>query len=507
MTKALVRLKSVSKSYGGVPALTDVDFHCDAGLVHAILGENGAGKSTLMKLLAGVIRPDSGEILISGEAARLPSPREAARLGIVCMFQELSLMPHLSVGDNIVLSAPRTRLGFLQPSAYDPARAILDRIGAGGISLSARASELSLAERQLVEIAKALFRKPRLLILDEATSALTSRQVETIFDVLRGLKRQGVAILFISHRMHEVDAIADRISVFRNGRHIDTFDVGTRSPNEVINLMIGRSLEELFPLRGATPNQEAPVVLDISDLGWNGQLHDVSMHVRKGEIVGLGGLDGQGQQHLMHAVFGVLRGVSGRLEVNGKPINGALPSQVKRAEIGLALVPEDRKTEGLILEMSIAENLRLAALGRVPFGILDIDDGSEARIRQLIDRLALTYGSLESPVATLSGGNQQKVVIAKWLALSPRCILLMDPTRGIDLPTKAQIYRLLRELADEGLAVLLQSTDYEELIHLCDRVYVFYGGRIVRELTGDELTPNALIAASMNLPISVSARS
>jgi ribose transport system ATP-binding protein len=507
MTEPLVRLKSVSKSYGGVPALTDIDFNCEAGLIHAILGENGAGKSTLMKLLAGVIQPDTGEILVSGEAARLTSPREAARHGMVCMFQELSLMPHLSVGDNIVISAPRTRFGLLHPAAYDDARAMLDRIGATGISLSARASELSLAERQLVEIAKALFRKPRLLILDEATSALTRKHVETIFDVLRDLKRQGVAILFISHRMHEVDAIADRISVFRNGRHIDTFDVGTRSPNEVINLMIGRSLEELFPARAATPTRDTPVVLDVSGLSWNGQLLDVRMHVRKGEVVGLGGLDGQGQQYLMHAVFGVLRGVSGRVEVNGKQISGVLPSQAKQAEIGLALVPEDRKTEGLILGMSIAENLRLAALGRVPFGILDIENGSEARIRQLIDRLSLTYGSLESPVAALSGGNQQKVVIAKWLALSPRCLLLMDPTRGIDLPTKAQIYRLLRELAHEGLAIVLQSTDYEELIHLCDRVYVFYGGRIVRELTGDQLTPNALIAASMNLPNSASAHS
>jgi ribose transport system ATP-binding protein len=270
MTEPLVRLKSVSKSYGGVPALTDVDFNCEAGLIHAILGENGAGKSTLMKLLAGVIQPDTGEILVSGEAARLTSPREAARHGMVCMFQELSLMPHLSVGDNIVISAPRTRFGLLHPAAYDDARAMLDRIGATGISLSARASELSLAERQLVEIAKALFRKPRLLILDEATSALTGKHVETIFDVLRDLKRQGVAILFISHRMHEVDAIADRISVFRNGRHIDTFDVGTRSPNEIINLMIGRSLEVLCPGRAAPPNRDAPVVLDVSGMSCNG---------------------------------------------------------------------------------------------------------------------------------------------------------------------------------------------------------------------------------------------
>ena len=201
------------------------------------------------------------------------------------------------------------------------------------------------------------------------------------------------------------------------------------------------------------------------------------MQVRKGEIVGLGGLDGQGQQHLMHAVFGVLRKVSGRIQVNGRPITGVLPSQAKRADIGLALVPEDRKTEGLILDMSVTENLELATLSRAPFGLLDLNGESERRTRQLIDRLSLTYGSLDAPVATLSGGNQQKVVLAKWLALSPKCLLLMDPTRGIDLPTKAQIYRLLRELADEGMAVVLQSTDYEELIHLCDRVYVFYNGQ------------------------------
>jgi ribose transport system ATP-binding protein len=223
--------------------------------------------------------------------------------------------------------------------------------------------------------------------------------------------------------------------------------------------------------------------------------------------VGLGGLDGQGQQHLMHAVFGVLRKVSGKVEVNGKRIDGVLPSQAKRAEIGLALVPEDRKTEGLILDMSVTENLRLAALSRAPFGILGLDTESENRIRRLIDALSLNCGSFDSPVATLSGGNQQKVVLAKWLALSPKCLLLMDPTRGIDLPTKAQIYRLLRELAQEGLAVVLQSTDYEELVHLCDRVYVFYNGQAVKQLTDQELTPNALIAASMNVPHSAGTRS
>ncbi|MEQ1940209.1 sugar ABC transporter ATP-binding protein [Mesorhizobium sp. CN5-321] len=506
MADRYVELKSVSKAYGGVPALTDVDFRCEPGRVHAILGENGAGKSTLMKLLAGVIQPDTGTISLAGETVHLSSPREAAERGTVCMFQELSLMPHLSVGDNIVLSAPRTRFGLMRRSVYREAREALDLVGARSIPLGARVSGLSLSERQLVEIAKAVFRKPRLLILDEATSALTSDLVDTVFDVLRMLKEQGVAILFISHRMHEVDAIADRISVFRNGRHIETFDVGERTTDEIVSLMIGRSLEELFPPRRPPVPETAPIVLDVSDVSWQNQLADVSVAARAGEIVGLGGLDAQGQQQIMHAVFGVLRGVSGRITLNGRQLNGLKPPRVKQADIGLALVPEDRKTEGLIPGMSVAQNMRLAALGRAPFGLLDLNGHNEARLHQLIERLALTYGSLDDPVATLSGGNQQKVVLAKWLVLSPKCLLLMDPTRGIDLPTKAQIYRLLADLAAEGMAVILQSTDYEELIHLCDRVYVFYRGKVARELKGEHLSADALIAASMNVHLHAEAQ-
>lgn len=507
MADRYVELKAVSKSYGGVPALTDVDFRCEPGHVHAILGENGAGKSTLMKLLAGVIQPDTGTISIGGEMVRFSSPREAAEQGTVCMFQELSLMPHLSVGDNIVLAAPRTRMGLMEHSVYREAREALDLVGGKSIPLGARVSGLSLSERQLVEIAKAVFRKPKLLILDEATSALTSELVETVFGVLKTLKEQGAAILFISHRMHEVDAIADRISVFRNGRHIETFDVGARTTDEIVGLMIGRSLEELFPPPRPPVADTAPPVLDVSDVSWQNQLVDVSFVARAGEIVGLGGLDAQGQQQIMHAIFGVLRGVTGRITLNGKQLNGLKPPRVKQSDIGLALVPEDRKTEGLIPSMSVAQNMRLAALGRAPFGMLGLNGNNEARLQELIERLALTYGSLDDPVATLSGGNQQKVVLAKWLVLSPKCLLLMDPTRGIDLPTKAQIYKLLTELAAEGMAIVLQSTDYEELIHLCDRVYVFYRGKVAKELQGDHLSADALIAASMNVHLHAEAQS
>jgi ribose transport system ATP-binding protein len=502
----LIELKGISKSYGGVPALSDVDFRCEAGLVHAVLGENGAGKSTLMKLLSGVIQPDRGQIMLDGKPIAFASPGEAARQGIVCMFQELSLMPHLTVGDNIVLARKAGRFGIIPLSAYAAARAALDRVGANRVDLGARVSSLTLAERQLVEIAKALYRAPRLLILDEATSALSSDLVERVFDVVRALRDQGVAILFISHRFHEVDALANRVSVFRNGRHVETFDAGAHSAEDIVRLMIGQSLGALFPPRPDVPHIDSSKGLKVANLTWDRELTGVSLEAHPGEIVGLGGLDGQGQQRFMQAAFGVLKKVSGEIGLDGRPLGAMDPTRAKSRETGLALIPEDRKTEGLILDMSIAVNLKLAAFGRRAWGLSHRADQSDARIRTLIESLSLTYKSLEDPVWTLSGGNQQKVVLAKWLALNPRCILLMDPTRGIDVKTKAQIYRLLRDLTAEGMTVILQSTDHEELIHLCDRVYVFYRGRVRRELSGADLTAENLISASMNLGPAESAR-
>lgn len=493
----IVELRAASKSYGPVQALRAVTLACKAGEIHAILGENGAGKSTMMKLLSGVIRPTSGEVAVDGKAVALQGPRDASRRGVVCIFQELSLMPALSVGDNIVLARPQTRMGMMQRAAYDEARACLHRIGAGQITLDRIVSELTLADRQLVEIAKALYQKPRLLILDEATSALGADAVERVFDVIRQLRDEGCGVLFISHRFHEVHALADVISVFRNGSHVRTFPAGTMDHGDIVSLMIGQSLERLFPPLPPVPAPDLAPLLSLSQVGWENELHDVSLDVRPSEIFGLGGLDGQGQQRVLEAVFGLLSRVSGTVKVDGKVYSGRNPARSKSREIGLAFIPEDRKTEGLIPGLSISENLNLVALG----GKLGthLDPGDQSRIAAILDRLELAYGKMDDPVATLSGGNQQKVLLAKWLVLSPRCLLLLDPTRGIDVKTKAQIYFLLAELAAEGMAIVLQSTDYEELVHLCHRVAVFYQGRIARQLSGDTLTPEMLISAAMGL--------
>lgn len=490
----IVCLRGVSKIYGATRALSDVDFACFGGEIHAVLGENGAGKSTLMKLVSGVIQPTSGDIEIDGAITRLKGPADAMARGLVCMFQELSLVPDLSVRENLMLGAVGTGLGRLDAGVVRQAKEILNQIDGGAIGMKTRVADLSLAERQQVEIAKALTRKPKLLILDEATSALNASVVEKVFGLIRAERDKGVGVLFISHRFHEIESLADRISVFRNGTHVETFDNGAYAYGEIIGKMVGQRIDDLFPPK-PEPNMDAPEVLRLDGLSWADQLKDVSIVLRKGQITGLGGLDGQGQGDVLQGLFGLLRGAEGRCVVCGEPVTITHPKQAKDPKLGIALVPEDRKTEGLILDQSIARNLELAALGTD-----GIDAADTAIYQPFLDGLELKCDSLDQPVGQLSGGNQQKVALTKWLALGPRCMLLADPTRGIDVKTKTQIYALLRQLADSGVAILLVSTDYEELIHLCDETHIFYQGRIVRHLTGTEVTAEAIIAASLNIP-------
>jgi ribose transport system ATP-binding protein len=496
----LFRMEGASKRYGGVKALEKADLTVEAGQIHAILGENGAGKSTLIKIMSGVIEADEGRMLLDGGEIRFASPAAANQAGIVCIFQELSLIPDLSVADNISISNPPKKFGLIDRRTQRRiAEEALARAGADDIHPLAPVKDLPLSRRQMVEIAKALARNPRVLILDEATSALTAADVAKVFVVLKRLRSEGLALLYISHRMHEIAELADRCTVFRNGRNVATYRAGEKSDNEVVELMIGREYSHVFPAKPALVASDNPPVLEVRNLSWSGRLRDISLTARAGEVVGLGGLDGQGQRELLLALFGVLRGVSGEILVDGTPASISSPSAAKTRRIGMALIPEDRKTEGLMLPMSVRVNLSFAALDRISRrGV--VDRARERRlIEEMIELLAIRTDGTDIPVGSLSGGNQQKVVIAKWLMVKPRIILLNDPTRGIDVGTKVELYQLLRKLAATGAAILFYSTDYDELIGCCDRVLVLYDGGVKRVLAGDEITERALIGSALNI--------
>ncbi|WP_018238257.1 sugar ABC transporter ATP-binding protein [Ensifer sp. BR816] len=500
-TSPLFRMEGVSKRYGGVRALENAHLDVEAGHIHAILGENGAGKSTLIKIMAGVVAPDEGRMLLDGQEAVFRSPAAASAAGIACVFQELSLIPDLSVADNIAISNPPCRFGLIDRRAQRAiAEEALARAGAEDIHPRAAVKDLPLSRRQMVEIAKALASRPRILILDEATSALTAGDVAKVFAVLKGLRSEGLALLYISHRMHEIAELADTCTVFRNGRNVASFCAGTRTNGEVVEMMIGREYSNVFPPRqqhSAEPGK-APV-LECRNLGWSDRLRDISFSVGEGEVVGLGGLEGQGQRLLLLALFGVLRGTSGSVLIDGQPAAIRSPAEARRPPRSMALIPEDRKTEGLMLPMTVRENLSFAALDRIARGGV-IDRGKEEQlIDDMVRLLEIKTAGLDVPVGALSGGNQQKVVIAKWLMREPRIILLNDPTRGIDVGTKQELYRLLRRLAEAGAAIVFYSTDYDELIGCCDRVLVLYDGRVVRELEGDGITERALIASALNV--------
>lgn len=495
----IVQLTGISKHFSGTRALENVDFACNRGSVHAILGENGAGKSTLIKIMSGVLGADSGQMKIEGNIAQFSNPSEAAEAGIVCIFQELSLIPDLTVAENISLATPPRKGGLIDIRTQRKiAMELLARIKCEDVNPDLLVRELSLSRRQMVEIAKALRKKPKVLILDEATSALSGKDVETVYDLLGDLKEDGVTSLFISHRMHEVERLCDTLSVFRNGKHVETFAKGTKSDRDIVRLMIGREVEAQYPPK-QPPRQFTPHLV-AKDLKWENAINGVNLQLGKGEIVGLGGLDGQGQKELLLALFGVLRGLEGSIEIDNKITTISSPSKAKSGKSRIALIPEDRKTEGLMLPMSIVDNLIAASYDKISrAGFID-QAKEKAAVEQAIAKLQIKVGDKDNAVATLSGGNQQKVVIAKWMMTDPEIILLNDPTRGIDVGTKQELYKLMRELADSGKVILFYSTDYAELIGCCNRVAVMYDGAIVSELQGDAITEEAIVAASLNLP-------
>ena len=482
----------VRKSYGGVQALAGVDLAIHPGQVHAIVGENGAGKSTLMKILAGAERPDEGELLVGGRPTSFANVEEASRDGIAIVFQELSLFPDLDVLANLFGVHQPSRLGFVaRGEMRRRARPLLDRIGLR-VDVDRTVAGLNLGERQLVEITRALLAESRVLILDEPNSALNASESERLFDVVRDLRARGVAVIFISHRLEEVFRIADVVSVMRNGTVVETVRCAETTIKQVVTAMIGREPSPAAARARREVGDGQPLRLE--QVSVKGSIEAVDLTVAPGEIVGLAGLDGAGFVTVLDVIFGRRAPDSGSVTLpSGKPGPTSVSAAVRA---GVARVPADRVNESVSLEQSIAENVShvtAGALGRHGFR-LRRGRLAEHAARQR-DALQIRMASPWSPVKQLSGGNQQKVALAKWLEADPGVILLDDPTRGVDVGAKEEIYEIVRRLAQEGRVVLMSSSELPEYAQLCDRVLVFYRGRIVGELRGEQTTDHALLEA------------
>jgi rhamnose transport system ATP-binding protein len=491
----LVELRGVSRSYGGVHAVEDVSFAIRPGTVHALVGENGAGKSTLVKILTGIIQPDEGEIAIDGTPRRVSDPQAAHRLGIVAMYQEPTVFQDLTVAENVFAGRhPRSRLGAVDWGAMrSEASRILEELGAD-IPADTPVRGLGVADRQLLEIAKALSSSARLLIMDEPTAALSPHEVENLFATVARLRERGVAIVFISHRLEEVTAIADTVTVLRDGRHIATKPAAQLSHAEIVRLMVGRSLEALFPKEDA---EIGDVVLEAKALRRRGVFSNVSFRLRRGEIVGLAGFVGSGRTEVARTLFGIDPLDGGELWIDGRRFKPRSPRHALRR--GLAYLPEDRLQQGLVQPMSVSKNVSMAILPRLtPVGVLR--PGSERRLaRRFVDELKIRATSAAQIVRSLSGGNQQKVVLAKWLAAEPRILVLDEPTHGVDVGTKADVHRTISHLAAAGLTILLISSELPEILGMSDRILVMREGRLVAELSRAEATEERVVRAAAGL--------
>jgi ribose transport system ATP-binding protein len=492
----LIDVKGLSKRFGGIVALSDATFSARVGEVHALLGENGAGKSTFIQILSGALRYDAGSIHVEGREYRPQNPDAAQALGIAAVFQELSLIPDLTVEENIWFR--HEPLSFLGTANKKRMRAdtlaLFERYRFPAIRPDRELRHLTLAERQIVEIAKALAKDPRVLILDEATSALPALEAEWLLKLSRQIAEEGRLAIFISHRMGEVRAVADRLTIFRNGRTVGAHEAKAVSDDQIVTEMIGRQLDRLYPVR--TPTRTDRVALSVKSLASGRRLHNASFELHEGEVLGVGGLQGHGQRELFQALFGAVPS-KGDVRLWERPMVVSSPRAALTGKDGIALVPEDRRGQGLLLSKSVRENLTLSVIRRFSKrGLLD-SDREAALVREMVDFLRIKASTPEQPVGTLSGGNQQKVVFGKMLLTEARVLLLYDPTRGVDVGTKGEIFQLMRDLAAKGYAILFYSSDLPELVHLADRVLVLREGAIAATFSGDAITEEAILSAAV----------
>ncbi len=487
MSEFALEMVGITKQFPGVTALDKVDFSVRVGEVHGLVGENGAGKSTLMRILAGAQPMDAGEIRINGLPVRITSPQSAQRHGISMIYQEFNLVPRLSVAENIFLGRMPGGRAVSWRCLYQDAREVLGRVGMD-LDVKQPVGGLSIAQQQMVEIAKALSTDARLIVMDEPSATLTDHELETLFDLVKTLRRSGIAIIYISHRLEEIFSICQRVTVMRDGRRIGTHEMCDVDRDELIRMMVGRELAEEFPSLPRTPGPER---LRVEGLGRRGVFGGITFSLRAGEITGLTGLVGSGRTEVARALFGADPVDEGAMWVDGRPVRLRSPRDAIAAGIGL--LTEDRKNQGLVLGMTVGQNITAANLKALGPGPLVLRGPEREAARRYVDELRIKTPSIEQTVRNLSGGNQQKVVLAKWLFTQSRVLIFDEPTRGIDVGAKAEIYRIINQLAAAGAAVLVISSELPEILGLCDRVMVMHEGAITGELSREEAGQEAIM--------------
>ena len=488
----VLEMRHIRKTFPGVVALDDVDFDLRRGEVHILLGENGAGKSTLMKILSGAYQKSAGQIVFDGQDVEIRNPKHAQTLGISTIYQEFNLIPHLSAGENIFLGREPRRFGMIdQRAIFQQASSALEGLG---LTLDPHKliKELKVAEQQMIEVAKALSLDARILIMDEPTAALTEHEIKELFATIRSLRDKGVSIVYISHRMEELFEIGDRVTVLRDGRTVGTYDVRDMSKSELIRLMVNRELTELFPKQRA---ELGPEVLRVEGLNTQDGLKDISFSLRKGEVLGIAGLLGAGRTELARAIFGLDKITSGVISINGLPQRIGSPRVAINSGIGF--LTEDRKSQGLVLPLSVKENLCLASVDKFSrWGLMNAQSEQQAADRYVKD-LRIKTPSLDQKVVYLSGGNQQKVVLSKWLCCKSEVFIFDEPTRGVDVGAKAEIYQLMNKLTASGVAIIMISSEMLEVLGMSDRILVMRGGTITGEFSADEATQERVLQCAL----------
>jgi ABC-type sugar transport system ATPase subunit len=486
--KVLLEMKGIGKSFPGVKALEGVSLTVRAGQVHALLGENGAGKSTLIKILSGAYVRDEGEIFWEGKRVDIKSPLDAQELGISTIYQEFNLAPHLTIAENIFLGhLPKKGLLVDWAAARSRAREILDQLGVN-LSVDTTTANLSVAEQQLVEIAKALNRQTRILVMDEPSAVLGEKDLEKLFEVVRSLQAQGIGIIYISHRLKEIFEVADEVTVLKDGRYVATRDISHVNMDNLVRLMVGRDLKDVYPRRTPQPGE---VVLEVKNISRAGVLHNISFQLRAGEIVGFAGITGSGRTELARVIFGADPYTGGEMKLYGQPYKVRAPGDAIRK--GVALVTEDRKRQGLLLKLSVTINTTVSGLTRLTrLGVIKMKEELEL-VKEHIRQLSIKTPSPNFLVLNMSGGNQQKVVLARWLSQGVRVFIMDEPTRGIDVGSKSEIYQIMAGLADQGVPIMMISSELPEVLGMSDRIMVMREGRIAHELSRAEASEEAIM--------------